>query len=79
MIGWAGMRGVVTLALARLSQAALDHLDAIDAEADRVPAELVADLLGVQCEELRRLREEGRVTPRGGPPPRPRPGRGGGP
>jgi hypothetical protein len=63
VIGWAGMRGVVTLALARLSQAALDHLDAIDAEADRVPAELVADLLGVQREELRRLREEGRVTP----------------
>jgi Na+/H+ antiporter len=84
-------------ALARLSQAALDHLDAIDAEADGVPAELVerlreryrarlahlgqqgqdsdgrpdghrastelvADLLGVQREELRRLREEGRVT-----------------
>jgi NhaP-type Na+/H+ or K+/H+ antiporter len=63
VIGWAGMRGVVTLALARLSQAALDHLDAIDAEADRVPAELVADLLGVQREALRRLREEGRVTP----------------
>jgi monovalent cation/hydrogen antiporter len=98
VIGWAGMRGVVTLALARLSQAALDHLDAIDAEADGVPAELVerlreryrarlahlgqqgqdsdgrpdghraytelvADLLGVQREELRRLREEGRVTP----------------
>jgi CPA1 family monovalent cation:H+ antiporter len=85
-------------ALARLSQAALDHLDAVDAEADGVPAELVerlreryrarlahlgqqgqdsdgrpdghraytelvADLLGVQREELRRLREEGRVTP----------------
>ena len=85
-------------ALARLSEAALDHLDAIDTEADRVPAELVerlreryrarlahlgqqgqdsdgrpdghraytelvADLLGVQREELRRLREEGRVTP----------------
>jgi monovalent cation/hydrogen antiporter len=49
--------------LARLSEVALDHLDALDAEADGVPAELVSDLLGAQREELRRLREEGRVTP----------------
>jgi CPA1 family monovalent cation:H+ antiporter len=83
-------------ALARLSQVALDHLDAIDPEADGVPGELVerlreryrarlahlgqqadddrpdghraytelvADLLGAQREELRRLHEQGRVTP----------------
>ncbi|MFL6191889.1 MAG: cation:proton antiporter [Actinomycetes bacterium] len=105
LIRWLGMgaedeeeAGDGRRALARLSQAALDHLDAVDAEADGVPAELVerlreryrarlahlgqqgqdsdgrpdghraytelvADLLGVQREELRRLREEGRVTP----------------
>jgi CPA1 family monovalent cation:H+ antiporter len=80
-------------ALARLSQVALDHLDALDPETDGVPAELVerlreryrsrlahqraegqtdasgayaelvADLLGAQREELRRLRQEGDVTP----------------
>jgi hypothetical protein len=83
-------------ALARLSEVALDHLDAIDPETDGVPAELVerlreryrarlahlgqqgedgqpddsrayaslvSDLLGAQREELRRLRERGRVTP----------------
>jgi monovalent cation/hydrogen antiporter len=87
-------------ALARLSPAALDHLDALDAEADGVPAELVerlrercrarlahlgqqgqgqdsggrpdghrahtelvADLLGVQREELRRLRSEAGSPP----------------
>jgi monovalent cation/hydrogen antiporter len=82
--------------LARLSEVALDHLDALDAEADGVPAELVerlreryrsrlahldaqradsppdgtrayaelvSDLLEAQRAELRRLREEGRVTP----------------
>jgi Na+/H+ antiporter len=82
--------------LARLSQVALDHLDGLDPESDGVPAELVdrlrdryrsrlahldrevgdgrpdgsrayhdlvADLLGAQREELRRLRERGQVTP----------------
>ena len=82
-------------ALARLSEVALDHLDALDPESDGVPAELVDrlreryrarlahlegageqgqsegaqafvglvhDLLGVQREELRRLREQGEVT-----------------
>ena len=83
--------------LARLSEVALDHLDAVDPEADGVPAELVerlreryrarlahlgqqaegdegrdgtrayaelvSDLLGAQREELRRLREQGGVTP----------------
>ena len=99
-------------ALARLSEVALDHLDAIDPEIDGVPAELVerlreryrtrlahlgrqgedgqpddtrayadlvSDLLGAQREELRRLRERRWRHPRGGPPPGPRPGRGGGP
>jgi NhaP-type Na+/H+ or K+/H+ antiporter len=91
-----GAAGDGRRALARLSEVALDHLDALDAEADGVPAELVerlreryrsrlahldaeredgrpdgtrayaelvSDLLGAQREELRRLREEGRVTP----------------
>jgi monovalent cation/hydrogen antiporter len=82
--------------LARLSEVALEHLDGLDPEAEGVPAELVerlreryrsrlahldaeredgqpdgtrayaalvSDLLGAQREELRRLREEGRVTP----------------
>jgi Na+/H+ antiporter len=83
-------------ALARLTEVALDRLDAIDPEADGVPAELierlreryrtrlahlgqqaedgrpdgvrayaelVSDLLGAQREELRRLRDQGGVTP----------------
>jgi Na+/H+ antiporter len=91
-----GAAGDGRRALARLSEVALDHLDALDAEADGVPAELVerlreryrsrlahldaqredsrpdgsrayaelvSDLLEAQREELRRLREEGRVTP----------------
>jgi Na+/H+ antiporter len=91
-----GATGDGRRALARLSEVALDHLDALDAEAEGVPAELVerlreryrsrlahldaqredsrpdgsrayaelvSDLLGAQREELRRLREEGRVTP----------------
>jgi monovalent cation/hydrogen antiporter len=91
-----GAAGDGRRALARLSEVALDHLDSLDAEADGVPAELVErlreryrarlahldaeradsqpdgtrayaelvhDLLGAQREELRRLREEGRVTP----------------
>jgi monovalent cation/hydrogen antiporter len=91
-----GAAGDGRRALARLSEVALDHLDALDAEAAGVPAELVerlreryrsrlahldaeredgrpdgtrayaelvSDLLGAQREELRRLREEGRVTP----------------
>jgi CPA1 family monovalent cation:H+ antiporter len=82
--------------MAQLSEVALDRLDALDPEADGVPAELVErlreryrarlahlgqqgedgqtygtqayaelvhDLLGAQREELRRLRERGRVTP----------------
>jgi monovalent cation/hydrogen antiporter len=91
-----GAAGDGRRALARLSEVALDHLDALDPEADGVPAELVdrlrdryrsrlahlerqggdgqadgtrafaelvTDLLGVQREELRRLREQGAVTP----------------
>ena len=91
-----GPAGDARRALARLSEVALDHLDALDPEADGVPAglverlreryrarlahlgaqdgddqpgltrayaELVHDLLGVQREELRRLREQGGVTP----------------
>jgi Na+/H+ antiporter len=94
-----GAAGDGRRALARLSEVALDHLDAVDPEADGVPqelverlreryrarlahleqqrredtdgqpdgsrayAELVHDLLGVQREELRRLRERGAVTP----------------
>jgi monovalent cation/hydrogen antiporter len=91
-----GSAGDGRRALARLSEVALDHLDAIDPEADGVPGELVerlreryrarlahldrqgddeqpdghraytglvADLLNLQREELRRLREQGRVTP----------------
>jgi len=91
-----GAAGDSRRALARLSEVALDHLDALDPEADGVPAELVErlreryrarlahldqqatdgqpdgsravaelihDLLGVQREELRRLRERGAVTP----------------
>jgi Na+/H+ antiporter len=83
-------------ALARLSEVALDHLESLDPEADGVPAELVerlreryrsrlahlerqggdgqaagtramaelvSDLLGAQREELRRLRDQGAVTP----------------
>jgi monovalent cation/hydrogen antiporter len=83
-------------ALARLSEVAIDHLDSLDPEADGVPAELVerlreryrsrlahlerqgadgqadgtrafaelvSDLLGAQREELRRLRDQGAVTP----------------
>jgi monovalent cation/hydrogen antiporter len=90
-----GAAGDSRRALARLSEVALDHLDALDPEADGVPAELVErlreryrarlahldqqatdgqpdgsravaelvhDLLGVQREELRRLRERGAVT-----------------
>ncbi|HET9292627.1 MAG TPA: Na+/H+ antiporter, partial [Actinomycetes bacterium] len=45
----------------------LAHLDAEreDGQPDgtRAYAELVSNLLGAQREELRRLREEGRVTP----------------
>jgi CPA1 family monovalent cation:H+ antiporter len=94
-----GAAGDGRRALARLSEVALDHLDAVDPEVDGVPqelverlreryrarlahleqqrredtdgqpdgsrayAELVHDLLGVQREELRRLRERGAVTP----------------
>jgi monovalent cation/hydrogen antiporter len=92
-----GAAGDGRRALARLSEVALDHLDAVDPEADGVPAELVerlreryrarlahlgqqaedadsrdgtrayaelvSDLLGAQREELRRLREQGGVTP----------------
>jgi Na+/H+ antiporter len=93
-----GSAGDGRRALARLSEVALDRLDAIDPDADGVPGELierlreryrarlahlgqqqeeqdgrpdghraytelVADLLTVQREELRRLREQGRVTP----------------
>jgi CPA1 family monovalent cation:H+ antiporter len=91
-----GAAGDGRRALARLSEVALDRLDAIDPEADGVPAELVerlreryrarlahlgqqgedgrrdgtrayaelvSDLLGAQREELRRLREQGGVTP----------------
>jgi CPA1 family monovalent cation:H+ antiporter len=91
-----GATGDGRRALARLTEVALDHLDALDPEADGVPAELVdrlrdryrsrlahlerqggdghadgtrafaelvTDLLGVQREELRRLREQGAVTP----------------
>jgi monovalent cation/hydrogen antiporter len=91
-----GAAGDGRRALARLSEVALAHLDAVDPEADGVPAELVErlreryrarlahldrardedppegtrafvglvhDLLGAQREELRRLREEGGVTP----------------
>ena len=83
-------------ALARLSEVALDHLASLDPEADGIPPELVdrlrdryrsrlahlerqggdgqadgtkafaglvADLLGAQREELRRLREQGEITP----------------
>jgi Na+/H+ antiporter len=83
-------------ALARLSEVAIDHLDSLDPEAGGVPAELVerlreryrsrlahlerqgadgqadgtrafaelvSDLLGAQREELRRLRDQGAVTP----------------
>jgi Na+/H+ antiporter len=90
-----GPAGDARRAMARLSEVALDHLDALDPEADGVPAELVErlreryrarlahlgaqggddqpgvtrayaelvhDLLGVQREELRRLRQEGGVT-----------------
>ena len=107
-----GSAGDGRRAMARLSEVALDHLDAIDPEADGVPAELVErlreryrtrlahldqqgeegqpddarayaalvhDLLGAQREELRRLSARGSDHPRGGPPPRPRPGRRGGP
>jgi monovalent cation/hydrogen antiporter len=82
--------------LARLSEVALDHLDGVNPEADGVPnelverlrqryrsrlahldrqvddgqhdgtrayRELVSDLLGAQREELRRLRQQGAVTP----------------
>jgi NhaP-type Na+/H+ or K+/H+ antiporter len=91
-----GAAGDGRKALARLSEVALDRLDAIDPEADGVPAELVerlreryrarlahlgqqgedgrrdgagayaelvSDLLGAQREELRRLRDQGGVTP----------------
>jgi Na+/H+ antiporter len=91
-----GAAGDGRRALARLSEVALDHLDALDPESDGVPtelvdrlreryrtrlahldqqvdesppdstrayAELVHDLLGAQREELRRLREQGAVTP----------------
>ena len=91
-----GAAGDGRRALARLSEVALDHLDTLDPESDGVPAELVErlreryrarlahldrrddedrpdgtrayvglvhDLLGAQREELRRLREEGAVTP----------------
>jgi CPA1 family monovalent cation:H+ antiporter len=91
-----GSAGDGRQALARLSEVALDRLDALDPEADGVPAELVErlreryrarlahldsqgedgrpdgtraytelvhDLLGAQREELRRLRQQGRVTP----------------
>jgi CPA1 family monovalent cation:H+ antiporter len=91
-----GAAGDSRRALARLSEVALDHLDALDPEADGVPpelverlreryrtrlahldrdrdedppnssravAELIHDLLGAQREELRRLREQGDVTP----------------
>jgi monovalent cation/hydrogen antiporter len=90
-----GAAGDGRRALARLSEVALDHLDALDPETDGVPEELVDrlreryrarlahldraragdppegtqaavelihDLLGVQREELRRLREQGAVT-----------------
>jgi monovalent cation/hydrogen antiporter len=91
-----GPAGDARRGLGRLSQVALDRLDAVDPEADGVPAELVerlreryrarlahldaqrdgglpgdagayaelvADLLAAQREELRRLREAGDVTP----------------
>jgi len=93
-----GSAGDGRRALARLSEVALDRLDAIDPDADGVPGELVerlreryrarlahlgqqqqdqdgrpdghraytelvAALLSVQREELRRLREQGGVTP----------------
>jgi monovalent cation/hydrogen antiporter len=91
-----GAAGDGRRALARLSAVALDHLDALDPESDGVPTELVErlreryrarlahldrqgdddrtqgtrayvelvhDLLGAQREELRRLREQGAVTP----------------
>jgi monovalent cation/hydrogen antiporter len=91
-----GAAGDGRRALARLSEVALDHLETLDPESDGVPAqlvdrlreryrarlahldqtrdqdppedhraaaELVHDLLGVQREELRRLREQGEVTP----------------
>jgi hypothetical protein len=91
-----GAAGDGRRALARLSEVALDHLDAIDPETDGVPAELVerlreryrsrlahldterddgqadgsqayaelvADLLAAQREELRRLGAQGGVTP----------------
>jgi CPA1 family monovalent cation:H+ antiporter len=91
-----GAAGDGRRALARLSEVALDHLDALDPESDGVPtelverlreryrarlahlgqqdgdgrrdgtrayAELVSDLLGAQREELRRLRDQGGVTP----------------
>jgi monovalent cation/hydrogen antiporter len=94
-----GAAGDGRRALARLSEVALDHLDTLDPQVDGVPdelverlreryrarlahldqqrrqdsegrpdgsrayAELVHDLLGAQREELRRLREQGAVTP----------------
>jgi monovalent cation/hydrogen antiporter len=91
-----GAAGDSRRALARLSEVALDHLDALDPETDGVPTELVErlreryrarlahldrqgddgqtdsdrafvelahDVLGVQREELRRLRAQGGVTP----------------
>jgi Na+/H+ antiporter len=91
-----GPAGDLRRALGRLSQVALDRLDALDPEADGVPAELVDrlreryrarlahldrqrdqgeqdaagaygelvwELLAAQRAELRRLREEGGVTP----------------
>jgi monovalent cation/hydrogen antiporter len=91
-----GAAGDGRRALARLSEVALGHLDTLDPETDGVPPELVDrlreryrarlahldrardedppegaqaavelihDLLGVQREELRRLREQGDVTP----------------
>jgi monovalent cation/hydrogen antiporter len=91
-----GAAGDARKALSRLSEVALDRLDAVDPEAEGVPAELVerlreryrarrahldhqreagrdegadayaelvAELLETQREELRRLREQGAVTP----------------